>query len=122
VLWDIKLTSTNAYKSDLRELVPDVTSTRRVLLSQQPRFIWRARLKYSGRVFFDMLGDASDFGSEDSITHSFPIFDIVWFDEAYQGIVEEWARDSEFRPGICEILGRKLADMLGGSRTCRVRS
>jgi hypothetical protein len=118
--WDITLTTTSRYKATLIDPhEPRAVDQAELLNEQQPRFIWRARLRYQAELWFDLLGDATDFGSEHSITHSFPIFRIAWFSAAYRPVIEGFVK--VVRADADRILGRKLAAVLAGEPTPRLR-
>jgi hypothetical protein len=80
--WDLSLTTTNEYKGTVKGstvlAAPDLD---RLLLTPQPRFIWRALLRLSGIEVFELLVDATD------MARSFPIFEAIWHhDEFRQGM------------------------------------
>jgi hypothetical protein len=79
VEWNLFLTTTNAYKNDLRA-TSNLSSPRRLNLlgSSQPRFFWRCLLLHeNGEPILEMLIDATGFSK------SFPILAINFFDEAF---------------------------------------
>jgi hypothetical protein len=80
--WDLSFTTTNEYKGTVKGstvlAAPDLD---RLLLTPQPRFIWRALLRLSGIEVFELLVDATD------MARSFPIFEAIWHhDEFRQGM------------------------------------
>lgn len=59
--WDIYLTAINQLKSEIRIEAGIIDSVRRkVLLSNMPRFIWRAKAMHNNQVVLELLFDATD--------------------------------------------------------------
>ncbi|HEY1977753.1 MAG TPA: hypothetical protein VGG89_14470 [Candidatus Baltobacteraceae bacterium] len=111
--WNIRLTTTNLYKKELRstrERPPlDLAD---ILGAQQPRFFWRASLRMSGQLLFDVLGDATDFGDEAHIKYSFPLFRIVWYSESTRDAIGRLI--AEEKDSVVKIWGSKLTRFMAG--------
>jgi hypothetical protein len=78
VEWDIRLTTTNDYKTEMRkdESCRDNTSEedrRNLLLMEHPRFMWRATAHWRRVPFVELLLDATD------IPRSTPVYRILWY-------------------------------------------
>ncbi len=107
--WDIHLTSTNEYKATIRKenASPDVLEQMRA--RQHPRFIWRVRLHVNGKMALEMLGDATD------ISHSFPIYGLVWSHMPLMERVIQTINDSELRKSLTQTLTEPFLAFLESS-------
>jgi hypothetical protein len=76
VEWDIHLSDTNTYKSELVTLALEEERKFGLRISSQPRFIWRATFTRSGLRIAEFLLDATSFAK------AFPVFAVNWFDPA----------------------------------------
>jgi hypothetical protein len=118
--WDIHLTTTNGYKSALRSRENEhPLEADKILLEQQPRFFWKAKVNYKGAPVFEVLGDATDFGNEDDVKHSFPLFGVAWYNDQTCAVFRQFIEEDA--DGIIRALwGRKLALLMAGQNP-RVR-
>jgi hypothetical protein len=74
--WDIALTTTAAYKSNVHAMnLSDLRKTS-LLTVNQPRFFWRLLLRSNDREVAELLADATSFG------RAFPIIAVNVFDDA----------------------------------------
>lgn len=74
-VWDIYITDTNRYKSQAPKLSLDDRRVFGLLVSSQPRFIWRATFSRDTIPIAEFLLDATSFAK------AFPVFAINWFDD-----------------------------------------
>lgn len=86
VTWDVALAKTGEIKSEVRRRTPDVADVLDVLVTPQPRFIWRAKMLRGGRRIADLLFDAT------AVSRSNPLFRVVWHDS---GVKDELKGRSE---------------------------
>jgi hypothetical protein len=112
--WNIHLTTTNGYKSALRSTANEhPLDADQLLLEQQPRFFWKAKVSFKGAPVFEILGDATDFGNEDDVKYSFPLFRVAWYSEQTRDVFRQFI--SEDADGVIRALwGRKLSLLMSG--------
>lgn len=80
--WDLHLTDTSIYKSDLRnntELTPG--RVKFLLLSAQPRYFWKCSLKLAGARVAEFLIDATEFGKSN------PLFGVNYFYDRFRDVL-----------------------------------
>ncbi|MCC6489641.1 MAG: hypothetical protein IT364_19260 [Candidatus Hydrogenedentes bacterium] len=112
--WDVYLTTTTDYKREIRQQQFGSESYRRsVILTQHPRFLWRALLRVRGSdvpddkaAIFEMLFDATD------IPNSFTGFCLAWHFDAFRVAVNAVCALPENYAELCETLTEKLVDCL----------
>jgi hypothetical protein len=105
--WDVALCFSNEYKAFVREsesAAPEVK--RRILMSSQPRFIWRCALRLNGTDLMHIIFDAT------GIARSFPVYMVSWWHSALADILKMLfsnpALDQQFR----QILTDRFFDLL----------
>jgi hypothetical protein len=113
--WDVHLTTTNGYKSALRDPATEhPLGSDQILLEQQPRFFWKAKVNYKGAPVFEVLGDATDFGNEDDVKHSFPLFRVAWYNDQTRDVFRQFIEDDS--DGVIRALwGSKLSLLMSGT-------
>lgn len=79
--WDVRLTTTNEFKRDVRN-EPTLVDRETVLLTPQPRFLWVATLTVGGTPVVKVLIDATD------MAPSFPVVKVLWMDEGFHDTVK----------------------------------
>lgn len=106
--WDIYLTTTNQYKSALKDELPGSKSIiEALLLEQHPRFIWRALLKINGISVWEVLFDATD------IPRAFPGYCIAWHNASLR---EQIAKLCTAEEGRCrKFLPAELYDFMSAA-------
>jgi hypothetical protein len=82
VEWDIFICETNDYKHDVAGFALHDDRKSGLLLSSQPRFIWRLAFSLDGDPKAEFLLDATSFSK------AFPVFAVNWFDAALASRVE----------------------------------
>lgn len=82
IVWDVFITETRDYKSDVVSMNLHEDRKAGLLLSSQPRFIWRAMFKIDDQPMAELLLDATSFAK------AFPIFAVNWFDSAFAARAE----------------------------------
>ena len=73
--WNVRLTTTNAMKADLRKNGDGNEAREQLLLEQHPKFIWRATLIFQKSDLVELLFDATD------LARGFPLYRVVWHDK-----------------------------------------
>jgi len=104
--WDLRLTMTNNLKSKIKEENFPPNDLERILLSQQPRFIWRATLRFYGKPFLELFTDATD------MERSFPICEQVWYDNEFKETFKARLKDPHLATMAIEGLGKRFYDFL----------
>jgi hypothetical protein len=97
--WDVYLTLSNDYKTELKSdpiLTPTVREN--LLLTHHPRFWWRATMRYAGLTLVDLLFDAT------GIARSFPLSAIVWPVESFGAIIQQVLNDASLAPTFANII------------------
>lgn len=72
--WVVSLSTTNRVKQEIKGSTLAVDEIERVLVEQQPRFVWRARMDLFGKPWVELLLDAT------GMARSHPFFDILFYD------------------------------------------
>jgi hypothetical protein len=105
--WDVHLMPSNEYKKLIRatETIRD-DLRERILLTQQPRFIWRAKLLVGGVDGAELLFDAT------GISRSFPMHEIVWLREDLAVRVKQIVDSSQLEPILVKFLTRQFLDFI----------
>jgi hypothetical protein len=96
--WDLRLITSNDYKTAVRALGLRETEMSQVLIAQHPRFIWNATLRVNGAEALELLVDATD------MARSFPIYRAIWRDAAICGAVHRVMRDPANQDILRELL------------------
>jgi hypothetical protein len=104
--WDVSLTTTNEYKGSLKSVSLPAADLDRVLLTPQPRFIWRALLRISGVEVFELLVDATD------MARSFPIFDAIWHHDAFRSAMDGLLTAPTMQLALTNALTRRFLQFL----------
>jgi hypothetical protein len=100
--WDVHLTLSNDYKSEVRADVSRSASARRAILScMHPRFWWRAVLSIEGEPCLELLFDAT------GIARSFPLTEAIWLSEPYSARMETILANGERRDEILKDLSEE---------------
>ena len=108
--WDVDITPSNEYKKVLRESETVRTDVRRrILVTQMPRFIWRAKLTAGGVDVAELIFDAT------GISRSFPLHDIVWLREDFALRVKQIVESSQLEPLLVKFLTRQFLDFVKNS-------
>lgn len=113
VEWEMRLTTTNIYKKNLRKPdQPTPLNVAEILEEQQPRFFWQASMRMNGQLVFDVLVDATDFGDEKDVRYSFPLFRVVWYNEVTRDVMKRFMDDDASY--VTKVWGRKLSRLMAG--------
>jgi hypothetical protein len=104
--WDLSLTTTNAYKELVKSSGLPSAELERLLLTPQPRFIWRAVLRVPTADVLELLADATD------MARSFPMFDAIWHHEGFKSAMREVLTAPAMQPSLVEALTPRFLDFL----------
>lgn len=104
--WSIRLITVNDYKGRVRENPKVVDAEKEaVLLSPQPKFIWKVNLGIDGATALQVLGDAT--GVRDAL----PFYKLVWYSQDFKLLLRH-SLASLPRPMLLGALGRPLLEFL----------
>ncbi len=105
--WDIYLSRSNDYKRMIRAggMATD-PQWERLLLAQQPRFIWRAVLALSGTKMVELLFDATD------ISRSLAGCRIIWHHKQFASLVKTVITAPAIQPVLIDVLTELLWNRL----------
>lgn len=102
IVWDIFITETKDYKSDVRAMNLHEDRKAGLLLSSQPRFIWRAIFKIDDEAKAELLLDATSFA------RAFPVFAVNWFDADFANRAEAIIKTGQ----VNRLLTQSFVDLL----------
>ncbi len=111
--WDIRLTTTNDYKKNVRADGSPAVRSSGVLLEQHPRFLWRTLFETNGSLIYEMLIDATD------MARSFPVYKIIWHDNEARGVARNLICEAKLKSVLVSCLTEPFYKMLCDS--CAVR-
>jgi hypothetical protein len=104
-VWDIKLTTTQRFKSLLRERYSAMKPAMDMLSEPQPRFIWRAVACRGENEIVELLIDGT------GISRSCPVFGVLWHDPAFQADMK--AKLSGYnKADVAKAYTQRFADLL----------
>jgi hypothetical protein len=107
VEWDIHLRTLNEYKSQLRSsILAQSEDSRKTLLAEHPRFMWRAILRINGQPQLELLADATD------MPRAFPFYHLSWLDQSFKAVLQKVLNLSEIRTKLEEVLTPRFFDFL----------
>jgi len=105
--WDLHLTTTNKYKSEIRSTSFGGLLYRKTMtMRQHPRFLWRALLRTSGVVVLEFLFDATD------IPNSFTGYCCALHDEEFLKMSATIFHNQSLQTILRETLTDKLLTFL----------
>lgn len=104
--WDLSLTTTNEYKATVRTLGLSPAVLGRILLTPQPRFMWRALLRVSDVEVLELLVDATD------MARSFPILGAIWRHAGFRSALETLLKAPAMQPSLTDALTRRFLNLL----------
>ncbi len=107
--WDISLTTTNEYKELIKGISLEGKDLERLLLSSQPRFMWRALLRISEVEVLDLLVDATD------MARSFPILEAIWRHDAFRSAMDALLKAPTMQLSLTSALTRRFLKLLKDS-------
>lgn len=96
--WDMRLTTTNAFKREVASLTLDTVHRERLLRKPLPRFLWRATLSVRGAETLDLLFDATD------IPGSVALQELIWRDVNFKAAMEVVLRSPAMQASLTECL------------------
>ncbi|PSB58796.1 hypothetical protein [Chamaesiphon polymorphus] len=111
--WNIYLFTSNELKSSIKEENISQQDKKILLLTQHPRFIWRATLSmreknddnsYRSEKIVDFLADATD------IPHGFPIYQALWYQEELRSELNDLMMSEKVGEVLAEIHNQKYLD------------
>lgn len=107
--WDIYLTTVNHYKQEIfSDTATDAKLRRSVLLTDMPKFLWRATAYYQSARLFDLLFDATDIEQGPyfllAVSFSSPAFEFM------KEILAEPAIDAQCRSSLAWPLIEKIRE------------
>jgi hypothetical protein len=106
--WDVYLTSSNQFKSELREgaVVIPQTAKEALLLEGLPKYLWRCTLKMHGASVFEMLLDTT------SMVNGFPIKRLWWADDQKRSTIMNVIGNNALEKPLKVFLGDRLFALL----------
>jgi hypothetical protein len=105
--WDIHLTTTNEYKRDIRdEGILTGSMLEKVLLKQQPLYIWRILFKVNSIAIGELHVDATD------IARPLPFFDALWYNDTFKKRLAGVLERDNFRQRFVEVLTPQFTNIL----------
>jgi hypothetical protein len=108
--WDVHLMLSNDYKTvmrDTRRLQSD--QLERVLLTQHPRFVWRALLMVSGVSVAELLFDAT------GISRSLPMDYIIWYEQDFALKFKQILESSQLEALLIKFLKHQFLNYIKDS-------
>jgi hypothetical protein len=104
--WDIQLTTTNEFKASLNAGLLSQTEREQLLLEQQPRFLWKAVLRVTGKDAVELLFDATD------MARSFPIRSVIWHHSSFRAAVTTLLTAPVTQAALADHLTPRFLDFL----------
>lgn len=104
--WDLYLVEINKLKATIKKDSIPLDDLERFLISQQPRFIWRAICRFKSNPLVEFFADATD------MERSFPIYEQVWHDSGFRNIVKEVLQKTQIKNLFIEMLEKRFYDFL----------
>jgi len=105
--WDVHLSLSNHYKKSLRDdATVEGTLKEKLLLTQHPRFTWRAALRIGESEVLELLVDATDF------SRSFPFYLALWRRADFAAKVKRILEASELRVRLTRYLPDRFRSFL----------
>ena len=105
--WDLYLTTTNRYKKDTKATgILSDEIIQKIILTQYPRFLWKAILRVNNIEIVELLADATD------MARSLSIFQINWCNEKYENAFNSLLQNSQLHNDLVTILDVRFYNFL----------
>ena len=105
--WDVSLGFSNDHKRSMKRA--DMLAGTRLaefLTKPQPRFVWRAALKFHGSVMIELLLDAT------GVAASFPGCEAFWLNEDFRQRARRLLKAPDLQTVLKELLTSHFLDFL----------
>lgn len=104
--WDVRLTTVNEYKKELRDATLAEATRRELLLSSLPRYMWRAVLSADNIKLLECLIDATD------MMQSAPFLAMLWHSEDLRDAVHATLLDPSLKDVLRRTLTARFSEMV----------
>lgn len=104
--WDVRLTTVNEYKKELRDSTLAEATRSELLLTSLPRYMWCAVLAVDDVILLECLVDATD------MMQSAPFLVMLWHNEDLKAAVHTHLLDPSLRDVLRRTLTPRFAEMV----------
>jgi hypothetical protein len=104
--WDVFITTNNMMKDSINKEPFPVDDLKRLLVKQNPRFIWRAILRINSQPLLEFFADGTD------MERSFPFYELVWHNVDFHEACKKVLDDNRLTNILIELLEQVFYNFL----------